>query len=113
MSLKYALDRIIEKYGMPVTAHCSGGSFDTYAFIQPLRYKNKMYLDLNMDRLGKVDDGCYLYIGKADVPLEFRYNQAEITSPLGRFVVARAETVSVGSSAVYVWAVLNPLIREG
>ncbi|HHW45537.1 MAG TPA: hypothetical protein GXX17_01330 [Clostridiales bacterium] len=112
MGLKYALDRIIEKYGVPVTTHGSGGRFETHAFIQPLRYKNKMYIDLDMDRMGKVDEGCYLYIGKADVPLEFKSQQTEITSPLGNFVVARSEKVCIGTDALYIWAILNPLIRE-
>ncbi len=78
-----------------------------YAFLQPLRYKNKMYIELQPSEVGRVDDGCYLYLGPSDA--EFLAD--DILYANGRrFVVQRVEKVYLFSKPLYCWATVRPCV---
>ena len=83
-----------------------------WAIIQPLRYKNKMYLHGAYSDLGYVDPGFYLYIGPGEVALDTLSRDAVITMGERSFVIDRAERVYYGGQAVYCWAVLRSRFEE-
>ena len=59
------LQALIERYGRSVSLSMEDGwhSPQFRALIQPLRYKNKMYLEGVHTPIGIHDPGYYLYIG--------------------------------------------------
>ena len=61
------LQALIERYGRSVSLSMEDGwhSPQFRALIQPLRYKNKMYLEGVHTPIGIHDPGYYLYIGPA------------------------------------------------
>lgn len=82
------------------------------AVIQPLLYKNKMYVDNEMTAAGEVDSGCFLYLG----PPEHRLDTAEdavISCRRGDYRVVRADVLYWRDDPAYVRAILRPVIREG
>ena len=64
MKKSFNFNAVIENVGKTVTAHKADGWCSTpfRALIQPLRYKNKMYLDGTYTDIGKSTSGNYLYI---------------------------------------------------
>ena len=79
----------------------------TSAFMQPLRYKNKMYIELQPSEVGRVDDGCYLYLGPADQ--NFVADDI-IECAQRRFVAQRVETVYLFEKPLYKWAIVRPCV---
>ena len=60
------IDTCINKYGRSIYITDDGWNSKIYnAFVQPLRYKNKMYLSGSFNELGHYGEGYYLYIGPA------------------------------------------------
>ena len=82
------------------------------AVIQPLRYKNKMYLDGDHLTVGEVDTGHYRYIGPRDVRLDRMPAGTVLKTEEQEYVIKRAEVVRIGNRIVYNWAVLQPHIEE-
>lgn len=80
----------------------------SYGFLQPLRYKNKMYVDTQMTEVGLDDDGRYVYIG-LPTPLLTNNNTNDRFIEIGQqvFAVIRAENVVHKGKAVYVWAIIK------
>ena len=98
---------LMKEAGQQVEIVSGGVSNFVYAFLQPLRYKNKMYIELQPSEVGRVDDGCYLYLGPADV--EFLAD--DIMHANGRrFVVQRVEKVYLFSKPLYSWATVRPCV---
>ena len=60
---------IMDKHGQTMQYSQDGEAFSPpyRAFIQPLRYKNKMYLDGKHSEIGYIDTSYYLYLGPADI----------------------------------------------
>lgn len=106
--------RLFEKYGVKMSYFDSSSkdkSFDFYAFLQPLRYKNKLYLsgvptELGYDALKK-----YLLICPAWVELDnidgINYRLCFADASYG---VDHCETVYGKGDALYLWAIIH---KEG
>lgn len=78
------------------------------AFLQPLRYKNKMYLEGVYTPIGRDVNGIYLYVGPAGHDVTRLSSQARILAADGRqFVIQRAEKVSLSDKPFYFWAVVK------
>lgn len=78
------------------------------AFIQPLRYKNKMYLEPTSGVLGLEDEGSYLYIGPPEPAPSKLGDNCKIRFDGRLYSVERAEIVTVGNEQLYCWAVMKP-----
>jgi len=114
MNIKKDIGRMINRYGRQVTLYFPNqpAKNKTYkAFLQPLRYKNKIYLEGILSEIGFVDEGHYLYLGPAEPSLTNLPGKTEIRAGNGseRYFVKRAEQVYSGGQAVYSWAVLQTL----
>ena len=104
------INKMLESYGN--TVYISGADGWTSplfkAFIQPLRYKNKLYQQGSFTPLGINKNNVYLYIGpdthdltKLDNSYRIRDNENK------KYIIDRAEKITVKNSVVYIWAVIR------
>ncbi len=78
------------------------------AFIQPLRYKTKLYMEGELTPIGINKNDVYLYIGPAGhdltkLGLSYRINDFE----QNKYMIDRAEKIRVNDKTVYIWAVIR------
>lgn len=81
------------------------------ALIQPLRYKNKMYLDGIYTEIGFNSQGHYLYIGPPDPDLTAASKNSVITADGTSYRVDRAEKVYNGENVFYIWAIIRTIVE--
>lgn len=99
------LRRLMDRYGRYVTL--CGTSCSYRCFLQPMRYKNKMFLDSQYTELGVVDESCFLYIGPAQVPLAESVYPVLYDDRGQHYVCVKTETVYFGKDPLYQWAILR------
>ena len=106
--------QFMNKYGRPVHLRRDDGwQSERYgAFIQPLRYKNKMYLFGVNTRIGYNSQSHYLYIGPPDHNLENLDRSIWLECDGVKFQIDRAEKVYNGSELFYIWAVIRTIEEE-
>lgn len=78
------------------------------AFLQPLRYKNKLYQQGSHTPLGVNKNNVYLYIGPSThdlTKLDNTYRIIDIENK--KYIIDRAEKITVQNSVVYIWAVIR------
>lgn len=114
MSVTATLKKYVEKYGTTVSLSSDGKVFGTpyRAFIQPLRYKNKMYLMGVRSKLGWIDQSHYLYIGPAEKDIAGLTSAARIRSQNENFYIVKAENVHLGDNIFYNWAVIRAVVED-
>lgn len=86
----------------------AGGERRMYAFISPLRYKNKMYLYGVNTEIGYNPEGYYLYIGPAS-PAVSADDDGYIECGGESYRLDRAEKVYRGAEIFYIWAILRKI----
>lgn len=104
----------INKYGQKVIIIDSenNNQLITRAFIQPLRHKDETYMGGKCKNIGQVRGKKYLYISNNDVRLDkFQLNTIIQTSE-NKFVLKRAEKVYFKEDVFYIWAILQPYVKE-
>lgn len=78
------------------------------AFLQPLRYKNKMYLEGTYTPIGKDQNDLYLYIGPKEHDVTRLGDGARLLDSDAReYVLQRTEKVCRGDTPFYFWAILK------
>ena len=99
----------IEKFGRSVYISDADWRSKTFrAFIQPLRYKNKMYLGGSFNELGHYSEGYYLYLGPPDENFEFLSNRALLhTADGSSYKIERFERIYIKEKPIYMWAVIK------
>ena len=78
------------------------------AFIQPLRYKTKLYLQGEHTPIGINKNDVYLYIGPAShdiTKLDITYRIHDRDN--NKYMIDRAEKIMVKDTIVYIWAVIR------
>ena len=92
----------------------AGGKFAvdrSGGFIQPLRYKNKMYLNGVNTVIGFNSQGHYLYIGPPDHDVSRLDSEQWIESNSQKFTVDRSEKVYFKNEVIYVWAIIREIVE--
>lgn len=109
MTLKFMFD----KYGQDIIFKGSDGwSTPIFGgFIQPLRYKNKMYLNGVNTVIGFNSQGHYLYIGPPDHDVSAVAKNRWIESHGKKFTVDRSEKVYFKNEVVYYWAIIREIVE--
>lgn len=79
-------------------------------FIQPLRYKNKMYLYGVNTEIGYNSQGYYLYIGPPEHDLTLNEDALIIDGDI-KYQIDRAEKIKLGEEVLYVWAVVRTVVE--
>lgn len=111
MNIRKSVDRILEKAGADYTVVCDGEETSVKAIIQPMRYKNKLYIDMPRSELGFKDTECFLYLGSPSIDFTGKEMTTFIKANDRNFNVSRAERITIGDESVYIWAVLSPRIE--
>ena len=103
---------MFEKYGQEVTVKTDDGWSSPIfgAFIQPLRYKNKMYLYGVNTEIGYNSQGYYLYIGPPEHDLTVNEDALIIDGDI-KYQIDRAEKIKFGEEVLYVWAVVRTVVE--
>ena len=84
-----------------------------HCFLQPLRYKNKMYLYGVNTQIGFNAQGHYLYIGPPEHDPTRLSGHATLCVNGQRYLVDRAEKVYCGDQLYYIWAIVRTVVLEG
>ncbi len=106
--------KLLNRYGQTVFAETESGerSVNYKAFVQPVRYKNKMYLNAVESPIGTVSENYYLYVGPYDVQLTAINEPVSINTAIMRCTVERAECVFLDDEILYIWAILRRVIED-
>ena len=95
------IEKILERYGQPVTIYGTEGEVSARAFLQPVM-ENQEAEPFVMTELGSIDDRLWRYLGR--IPLEER----DVVAHDGkRFSVRSCRPYYVGETAIYWWAMLE------
>ena len=83
------------------------------AFLQPLRYKNKLYQQGSFTPLGINKNNVYLYIGPADHDLTKLDNTFRIhDNENQKYIIDRAEKIKLNDTVIYIWAIIRKTTEE-
>ncbi|HZJ78348.1 MAG TPA: hypothetical protein VFD52_06100 [Clostridia bacterium] len=104
---------LFNKFGQEISLHSSDGQISNsyYGFIQPLRYKNKMYLDGVNTQIGFNNQGHYLYLGPPDQDLTAIDSGGWIMCNNIKYKIDRCEKVYRGNQAFYIWAIIRTIVE--
>ena len=80
------------------------------AFIQALRYKNKLYLRGKFTEIGKNAQDYYLYLGPPEIDIS-KVDGINIKLKIKDtyYLVYRSEKHYIKNKCVYVWAIVRPV----
>lgn len=105
-----SIDKIIQSFGMSVylknNADWKSPVFN--AFIQPLRYKNKLYMSGDFTPIGRNPQDVYLYIGPKShdlTALDSSYRICDANA--NAYMIERAEKIMFKNEIVYIWAIIR------
>ena len=104
-------DAVFGKYAQKVNVHDAGTVKTCKAYIQPLRYKNKMYLDGIYTEIGFNSQGHYLYIGPPAPDLTSLTDSGYISADGTSYRIDRAEKVYMGEEVFYIWAIIRTIVE--
>ena len=105
MSVLSSVETSIDRYGVDVKLIDGDAEVLTKAFIEPLRYKNTLYIGGEYRSLKGTDRS--LYVGKPTFDLK---EGKTIVDDSGiKYLVERAETYTVNGYKIYDWAILKCL----
>lgn len=108
------VDKMFEKLGRDMKLGRDDGwrSAMFKGFIQPLRYKNKMYLDGVYTVIGFDNQDKYLYIGPSDYDLTApAMANGFILSDGVKYTIDRAEKVYFFDMPGYIWAIVREMVE--
>lgn len=105
MSIYKMVADTIKRYGNKVEITTKNKTEHTKAFVEPLRYKNKIYVGDVKRLMGSDRTEKYLYVGLPENPLV--ENCSVIETAERKYIVNRCENYYVNDMPVYVWAILK------
>ncbi len=113
MNLEKRIKKLFERCGQDVTLQIKFKTYKDKAFVQLMRYKNKIYIDLPSGEVGVRDNGSYLYIGKPEYDFSEEWGTVRVFCDGYKYMVKRAQMIYFGNKPVCVWAVLYRTVRDG
>ena len=107
-----AFGQLMKKYARPCSLKTEQGEtlFEMRAYINPLRYKNKMYLYGVNTEIGYNPEGYYLYIGPPDADVTNTEEYIECSEE--KYRIDRGEKVYLKDEVLYIWAVVRKMTEE-
>lgn len=108
------LNKMFERFGREINlGNDEGWSSATFhGFIQPLRYKNKIYLDGVYTVIGFDNQDKYLYIGPPDFDLTASAMAGGyVIADEVKYTVDRAEKVYFADEPLYIWAIIREVVE--
>ncbi len=113
MNLSEKIAAMFKSIGELVTVTIDETAQDVYAIIQPMRYKNKLYLEQERNELGFKDSECFLYLGPAEADFVSKERYTWIKTDGRSYNVSRADRIAIGGKTQYIWAVLTLRLKDG
>lgn len=107
MSVYNTVEKMILRYGDDIRITENSVCSRSKAIIQPLMYKNKMYLGGTALPAGFFDGGHYMMIAPASLEVK-DYRHVVVESMGAKYTVKRVEMVKSDNRELYIWAVLTP-----
>ncbi len=109
-----AVNTLLGRYGCEVSLSPDGTTVGRpyRAFVQPLRYKNKMYLEGTRTRVGYTDQSYYLYVGPGSVDVTDLPAGALLRMNGQAYYFSHAEAVRLSNETIYMWAILRLKVEE-
>ncbi len=107
MSVENSILDAIKRWGSTFKITNNGECYECKGFIEPLRYKNNMYLGGKRLDAGFFDGGHYLFIAEPKATLE-SHSRAVIECKNRKYAVKRAEEFIFRGKKLYLWAILKP-----
>ena len=103
------LTPIFNAHGRPASLVSGDGEIlaQMNAFISPLRYKNKMYLEGTPTEIGVNEAGYFLFIAPPTMDLESLGNNGYLCDDEKKYHIDRWEKIWVGDNVFYLWAILK------
>lgn len=85
------------------------------AFIEPLRYKNKLYLDGTSLTQGLFDGSHWLMIAPPELSLIYPLDEyiVECAAMNKQFTVKKCDTYYLQDKPLYLWAILGQYRQDG
>lgn len=108
------ISEMFNRFGREIRLRKDDGWYSPifHGFIQPLRYKNKIYLDGVYTVIGFDNQGKYLYIGPPEHDLtSFDSATGHIEADGAKYTIDRAEKVFYGDAPVYIWAIIREIVE--
>lgn len=97
-----------KKFGRTMTYTDPSGSYDFRAFLQPLRYKNKMYLSGTLTEIGYDTLRKFVLICPVSVNIPaVDGTRATLEFDGDSFCVDHCEKVFFGETPLYYWAIVH------
>lgn len=113
MSFTKTVRRLMERYGQEAEVIKSGSPPQKLrAFLQPLRYKNQMYLEGTPTDLGIAGQNYVLFLGPARPVMRGGDPGLRIESGGNAYEVRHCERIYLGDEALYQRAVLRRMFEE-
>jgi hypothetical protein len=107
MNRRAQIGRLLQRYGDLVEIRGEERALQVNAWIQPLRYKNKMYLGGTYLPDGYLDGGHFLYLGPAETRLDQMPSDTVLSRQGVRYMIQRVEPVWFANEILYIWAILQ------
>lgn len=107
MKIEKRIRSLFDEYGIKVNLIGPSGEHEYRCLIQPMRYKNKMFIDSQYTKVGIVDESCFLYLGPPEHELTELIG-TQLYDEFGRsFSCVKTEKIFFGNTPMYTWAVLR------
>lgn len=102
-------EKYINKFGRNIKIYNSAGELvqELNCLIQPLRYKNKMYMQGTPTDIGYDHSGYCLLIAPASFDTSSMGTDGYLTEGNKQYHIDRMDEIYFGSEIFYIWAVLR------
>lgn len=107
------MEKIFSKFGNTVYLKSTDGwhSEKFKAFLQPLRYKTKLYMVGDYTPIGVNNNDVYLYIGPFSHDLTKLDGTYSICHNGSTYNIDRAEKIIVKNETIYIWAIIRKTVE--
>lgn len=112
MKMQNSVSFMINRYGESISIKDGNSVKKAKAIIQPLMYKNKMYLNGTAIAAGDFDGGHYQMIAPAETSFG-DYKNVRIETKNFTYILKRVEVIRAADTDLYIWAVLTPYYPQG
>lgn len=108
------INKLFSRYGRPVSLFDKNGNLinESKCLIQPLRYKNKMYLEGIPTDIGINETGCYLLLAPPEFDPEPTDTSVYISDGRNNYHIDRSEKIYFKSDVYFVWAIIRLRIPD-
>lgn len=103
------IDKIMKRFGRKFYIKNGKGEIlcESRCLTQPLRYKNKMYLEGIPTEIGLNDSNYYLLFAPPELDIKNIADDCCLTDDTNSYYIAKAEDIYCGDKIIYSWAVVR------